>query len=382
MLFLYRFFCGVLKVEFFGVYPEKVLNLCARNGINVWSARYKKQKIYCKMIARDFLLLHKILRKSGIKVHILEKRGFPFFIRKYNKRFGIVLGLIIFFSFLQIMSGYIWIIDVVGNETVKESEIISHCEEIGIKQGIRKSKISPKADAQELLLKNDKLAWGSLNIEGCRLTVNVTEITEKDADNSIATNLVATADGIVKHIDVKSGNCLVKVGDVVKKGDVLVSGIIENMSETKFVRCRGEIFAETQTEVILKENLTRKETVPNGKLKNKRAFEFFTLKIPLYLGAEKGLFETENSVWQLKLFGQNLPIKIHTKKFIFKTEHTVKISPEKAEEKLKDRLKTEYKGSVKTQQITHTKEYAQLYAVMVDSRNIAKSENLIFGVGN
>ena len=325
--------------------------------------------------------VQRVLFRS-IKVHILEKRGFPFFIRKYNKRFGIVLGLIIFFSFLQIMSGYIWIIDVVGNETVKESEIISHCEEIGIKQGIRKSKISPKADAQELLLKNDKLAWGSLNIEGCRLTVNVTEITEKDADNSIATNLVATADGIVKHIDVKSGNCLVKVGDVVKKGDVLVSGIIENMSETKFVRCRGEIFAETQTEVILKENLTRKETVPNGKLKNKRAFEFFTLKIPLYLGAEKGLFETENSVWQLKLFGQNLPIKIHTKKFIFKTEHTVKISPEKAEEKLKDRLKTEYKGSVKTQQITHTKEYAQLYAVMVDSRNIAKSENLIFGVGN
>lgn len=381
MLFLYRFFCGVLKVEFFGVYPEKVLNLCARNGINVWSARYKKQKIYCKMIARDFLLLHKILRKSGIKVHILEKRGFPFFIRKYNKRFGIVLGFIIFFSFLQIMSGYIWIIDVVGNETVKESEIISHCEEIGIKQGVRKSKISPKADAQELLLKNDKLAWGSLNIEGCRLTVNVTEITQKDTENAIATNLVATADGIVKHIDVKSGNCVVKVGDVVKKGDVLVSGIIENMTETKFVRSSGEIIAETTTQITLKEDFSKKVALQNGKVKNKRVFEFFNIKIPLYLGYEKGLFETKNSVWQLKLFGQNLPIKVHTKKFIFKTEHTVKISPKKAEEKLKERLKTECEGTVKSQQITQTKEYAQLYAVIVDSRNIAKSENLILSVG-
>lgn len=381
MLFLYRFFCGVLKVEFFGVYPEKVLNLCARNGINVWSARYKKQKICCKMIARDFLLLHKILRKSGIKVHILEKRGFPFFIRKYNKRFGIVLGFIVFFSFLQIMSGYIWIIDVVGNETVKKSEIISHCEEIGIKQGVRKSKISPKADAQELLLKNDKLAWGSLNIEGCRLTVNVTEITEKDTENAIATNLVATADGIVKHIDVKSGNCVVKVGDVVKKGDVLVSGIIENMTETKFVRSSGEIIAETTTEITLKEDFSKKVALQNGKVKNKRVFEFFNIKIPLYLGNEKGLFETENSAWQLKLFGQNLPIKVHTKKFIFKTEHTVKISPKKAEEKLKERLKAECEGTVKSQQITQTKEYAQLYAVIVDSRNIAKSENLILSVG-
>ncbi len=381
MLFLYRFFCGVLKVEFHGIYPEKVLNLCARNGINVWSARYKKQKIHCKMIARDFLRLRRILRKSGIRVHILEKRGFPFFIKKYNKRLGIFVGLIMFFSFLQIMSGYIWIIDVVGNETVKENEIIYACGEIGIKQGIRKSKISPKADAQELLLKNDKLAWASLNIEGCRLTVNVTEITEKTADTAVATNLIATADGVIKHIDVKSGNCIVKVGDVVKKGDVLVSGIIENLSETKFVRSQGEIIAQTETEITLKENFVKKEALPNGKVKNKRIFEFFTLKIPLYLGTEKGLFETKDSVWQLKLFGQSLPVKIYTKKFIFETEHTVRISPKKAEERLKKRLK-EYTGSVKTQQITRTKEYAQLYAMIVDSKNIAKSENLIFSIGN
>ncbi len=382
MLFLYRFFCGFLKVEFYGIYPEKVLNLCAKNGINMWSAKYKKQKIRCKIIAGDFLRLRKILRKSGIRVNILEKRGFPFFIKKYNKRFGILVGLIVFFSFLQIMSGYIWIIDVVGNEAVNDSEIISACEEIGIKQGTRKSKISPKADAQELLLKNDKLAWGSLNIEGCRLTVNVTEITEKAVNSATATNLVATQDGVIKHIDVKSGNCIVKVGDIVRKGDVLVSGIIENLSGTRFVQSRGEIIAETETEITLEERFVKKEALPNGKVKTKRVIEFFTLKIPLYLGAEKGLYETENSVWQFKLFGQNLPIKIYTKKFNFKTEHTVKISPQTAQEKLEERLKTEYKGSVKTQELTQTEDYAQLSAVIVDRKNIAKSENLIFSIGN
>ena len=382
MLFLYRFFCGFLKVEFYGIYPEKVLNLCAKNGINMWSAKYKKQKIRCKIIAGDFLRLRKILRKSGIRVHILEKRGFPFFIKKYNKRFGILVGLIVFFSFLQIMSGYIWIIDVVGNEALNDSEIISACEEIGIKQGTRKSKISPKADAQELLLKNDKLAWGSLNIEGCRLTVNVTEITEKAVNSATATNLVATEDGVIKHIDVKSGNCIVKVGDIVRKGDVLVSGIIENLSGTRFVQSRGEIIAETETEITLKESFVKKEALPNGKVKTKRVLEFFTLKIPLYLGAEKGLYETENSVWQFRLFSQNLPIKIYSKKFVFKTEHTVKISPQTAQEKLEEKLKTEYKGSVKTQELTQTEDYAQLSAVIVDRKNIAKSENLILSIGN
>jgi similar to stage IV sporulation protein len=82
MLFLYRFFCGILEVEFFGVYTEKVLNLAAKNRISIWSARYREQKIICKMTVKDFLKLPKILRKSGIRVHIKRKMGLPFFIKR------------------------------------------------------------------------------------------------------------------------------------------------------------------------------------------------------------------------------------------------------------------------------------------------------------
>ncbi len=376
MLFLYRFFCGFLKVEFFGVYPEKVLNLCAKNGINIWSARYQKQKIRCKILVRDFLCLRKILRKSGIRVHILEKRGFPFFIRRYNKRFGIFAGIIIFFAFLQIMSGYIWVIDVVGNQKVSEAEIISVCKEIGIKQGVRKSKINAKADAQEMLLKNDKLAWGSLNIEGCKLTVNVTEITENSTDNTDASNLVAAEVGVIKHIDVKSGNCVVKVGDVVKKGDVLVSGIIESLNGTRFVRSRGEIIAETETEITVKEPLVSKEAIPNGKTKKKRVLEFFTIKIPLYLGAEKGVFETQENIWQMKLFGQKVPVKIYTKRFIFAVEHTVKITTQEAEKNLLKILENDYGDSVKSHEIAVSEDFVEITAIIREKKNIAVNEDL------
>ncbi len=156
MLFLYRFFCGVLSVEFFGIYPEKIFNLCAKNRINIWNIENKKQKLCCNITVKDFLKLPKILRKSGIRVHITKKSGFPFFIRKYNKRFGIFVGIVLFFVFLQIMSGYIWIIEVEGNKTVSSQEIISICDILGIKQGVKKSKINSKADAQDILLKTDK----------------------------------------------------------------------------------------------------------------------------------------------------------------------------------------------------------------------------------
>jgi len=307
MLFLYRFFCGVLTVEFFGIYPEKLLNLCAKNGISIWSARYIKQRIRCNITVKDFLKLPKILRKSGIRVHITEKKGFPFFTKKYHKRLGLFIGLALFLGFLQIMSGFVWVVDIVGNERVSDSEIISACEELGVKAGVRKSKINAKADAQELLLKIDKLAWGSLNIEGCKLTVNVTEVIEKKEDNSVASNLKASEDGVIKHIDVTSGNCLVKVGDIVSKGDILVSGIIENESGTRFVHSIGTIIAETETAVSLKEKYLKQVKIPTGKVKTKYAIDFFTLKIPLYVGSEKGEYSTQSKVKVLELFSQKLP---------------------------------------------------------------------------
>lgn len=381
MLFLYRFFCGVLSVEFSGIYPEKVLNLCSKNKISIWSAKFKKGKICCKITVKDFLKLPKILRKSGIRVHILRKSGFPFFINKYNKRFGIFTGVLLFFAVLYIMSGYIWIIDVVGNTKTETKEILSVCEQIGIKTGVKASSISSKNAAQQLLLKTDTLAWSSFNIEGCKLTVNVTEIKQKTEDNTKATNLKANADGIITHIDVKAGNCLVKVGDVVKKGDILVSGIIESESNTKFVHSIGEITAKTETELTLQEPLKKRVSYPTGQVKEKSVLEFFTLKIPLYLGGENGEYDSQTSEKTLWLFGQNLPIKIHTKKFVFKTYETITQSLEDAKNSLLRKLQKECKGNIKQKNFIERDGILFLSAVVTEEKNIAISENLIFSIG-
>lgn len=375
MLFLYRFFSGVLKVEFYGIYPEKVLNLCAKNGIYLWSAKYKKGRISCKITIRSFLRLRYVLRNSGMRVHILEKHGFPFIIKKYKNRFGIFFGIVLFMTFLQVMSGYIWVIDVVGNKTVSDQQILSNCEEIGVKTGIRKTKISQKTQAQNLLLKNDRLAWGSFNIEGCLLTVNVTEITEKQGGES-ASNLVANSDGTVKRINVKSGDCVVKVGDVVKTGDVLVSGVIETPNGTSFVRSSGEIIALTETEIEIEEPLERIVKYNTGETKTKRVLEFFTLEIPLYLGREKGEYESYKTVKSLKLFGRNLPIKIHEKKFVFKTSQTVKITLDEAKERLNQRAFEEFE-TVKNISIMEGEEKIVLSGLALEEKNIAVSQNMI-----
>ena len=377
MLFLYRLFLGILDIEIYGIFPEKVLNLCEKNKISIWNIRFKKGKICCKINVKDFKKLPKIFKKQGVRLHITKRLGFPFFTNKYKRRFGVFAGVLIFIILLNYLSTFVWVVKVEGNNTADDKEILSQCSEIGITEGISHKKFDFKIKAQELLLKSDKLSWASFNIEGCVLTLNVTEITEKDNTDTLAQNLVADSDGIITHIDVSVGNCVVKVGDTVNKGDVLVSGIIENEQGTKFVKSRGKIIAETIITETLTQNYKFKETVLTGKQKSKTVLEIFTFKIPLYLGSEKGKYDSEYNVKNLTLFDRPLPIKLYKKRFIFKTEQEVEINFETACERLAKQIEKNYPNAEIQKDFYDNYTFAQLQAKIYESRDIAKSQNLI-----
>ena len=384
MLYLYRFFCGILEVEFFGIYPEKIINLCAKNRIAVWNVHYGNNKIRLFITVKDFKRLPKILKRSGLRLHILNKTGFPFFINRYKRRFGIFAGIVIFFAVLQFMSGFIWIIEVEGNKTVTDREILAICKDLGIKTGVKRNSIDTKNTPQDLLLKTDKLSWGSFNIEGCKLTVNVTEIVPKTEDNTVATNLKAAKDGIIEKIDVTSGNPVVKVGDIVKKGDLLVSGITETMRDTKFVHSIGTVTAKTEETITLFEPFIKKSETITGKTAKRRVLEIFGIKIPLYIGKEKGNFKTETDCKNLKLLSQNIPIKIYTKKFIFMKKENEKRDYDKLCNQLANQLELQSQKenfSVKTKDLTQNEEGVTLTAVVTKTEDITYSENLIFTIG-
>ena len=131
----------------------------------------------------------------------------------------------------------------------------------------------------------------------------------------------------------------------------------------------------------LKEKYLKQVKIPTGKVKTKYAVDFFTLKIPLYVGSEKGEYSTQSKVKVLELFSQKLPIKIYSKKFIFSRSESIKTDYNKAVETLEKRLAEEYKGKVKTKDFTASSEGVVLNAVLVDQKNIAVSENLIFSIG-
>lgn len=359
---LIRWFKGFLVINISGDNAEMLLNATSKNGIKIWSLYCKKQNITGCIGIKDFKKLKKI-KRNGSKIKIIKKTGIPFYIYKHKNRCGILIGLIVFFLIIKMLSLHIWSINVIGCKKIPEFDILSSCKELSIIQGIKASKINSQNDAQRLLLIRDDIAWASLNIEGCVLTVNVTEIEpENKTKQQVPCNLKASYEGIIKKIDVTSGNTIVKVGDVVNKGDVLVSGIIERNTSTVFVPSYGRILAATQRSITKQSKFKVENEIPNGIIKKSNMLSIFNIDIPLYLGTVKRVGFVTVKKSRLNILGKPMPIILYTSQ----NEITEKIKITHSREELVDILSKQIDEEIDKM---HLEEYTQT------DINITEDEN-------
>lgn len=333
-LFIYRLFCGYLYVRVRAKNPEKILNLANAKGLGIWRVSVKEDTIYFKIGIHSFKKLRIFKRKIPCKIHITKKIGLPFFIAKNRKRYGMAVGMLIFCAILYLMSGYVWNICISGNKEIKSTEILDSLNKIGIYEGVKISSIEPEEKRNELLLVQDGLAWAAINIEGSKITVDVTETKEKENIETKPSNLVANEDGIIKKIEVKSGVIKAKVGDAVQKGQMLVSGIREyEDGRMDFTRSVGNVYAEVEYsfETIQPTRVT--EFLKNGEVLERQILSIFGVKIPLYLGGVEGTYITGANEEKISSGNSYLPIKIISKKFYKTKKTTYTLSEERAKKR-------------------------------------------------
>jgi len=332
ILFIYRYLFGYLYVRIKSENPEKLLNLCATNGIGIWRVSIKNNLIYFKIGIASFKKLRIFKRKVPCKIHITKKVGLPFFIAKNKKRYGFIAGFIIFIATIYFMSGLVWNICISGNKSIKSSEILASLNKIGIYEGAFIKDINPEDKRNELLLEQKGLSWAAINIEGAKVTVDVNETKASENDADFASNFVSMEDGVIKKIEVKRGITKVKVGDVVQKGQLLVSGVEEYDDGTvNFTRSMGNVYAEVNYSFETVQPLKVTEFIKTGEVKTRKILDFYGLKIPLFLGGMEEPYVT--AIEQPKISSGNsyLPIKIISKRFYKTEETTYELRKEQAE---------------------------------------------------
>ncbi len=228
MIGLFRFFQGYLRIRVWGFSPERFMNLCCNHNILLWDIEKCGSESYSMNISLNgYFQIRPFVRKTGTKVAVLQKFGLPFFIPHIKLHSFFLLGILGTFCFLFWTTGYIWKIETTGNQEIKTEELTAFLEEQNIEIGCKKSVV--QVEELEKAIRNEFpiVTWTSVQIEGTRLWIQIKEndkILTVDKEIDTPSDLVASKDGIVSSIITRNGVPMVKAGDEVKEGDILVSG--------------------------------------------------------------------------------------------------------------------------------------------------------------
>lgn len=388
MLWLYRLLRGCLYIEISGEGAERLLSRCARRGILLWNSARCGSTVRCRIGVEDFRRMRKIIPGCGARVHIITKTGMPFLIKRYSARAGIPVGAALFLAILIYLSGFVWSVEVEGNKRLSKEEIIAECAALGFSPGTPKRAVKPGLARQELLLKKSGLSWCAFNLEGCRLTVEISETEPVNIAENAPCDLKAAADGIVTEINVTAGKCLVKVGDTVRRGELLVSGVEERNGATVFVHSAGSITAVTERELTVEGNYLQRHTEKSGRECTKRVLSAFGVKIPLYVGAVTGEYESEKSVKKLFLFGKELPLVLYEKKYRFTEVREEELTADALEnrlfEELEEKARVEISGDyeVKNREFDEIEGGLRLKTLISTETDIAIQDIILFYAGN
>ncbi len=226
-----KYLQGYVRVRLSGYAPERFLNLCSNHNILIWNLEYQEEQYEFCISVRGMKQLKPILKKTRTNLVILERIGFPFFLRRYRKRKLFFAGIALCCGLLYGMSLFVWKIEINGNLHETDSSIIKFLEEKKVYHGLLKSKINCEKIEEELRAAYADIIWASAKLEGTMLVIDVQEnlATNQQAKNQEDTDdgpsdLVADKEAEIYSILTRKGTPKVEKGIKVQPGDLLVEG--------------------------------------------------------------------------------------------------------------------------------------------------------------
>jgi len=226
---LVYWFRGYLIVRIRGNAPERFINLCCNKRILLWNLMRVEGDYQFNISIKNYRKLKPIARKTKILPRIHKRIGLPFLIHRYHKRKGFALGVLFCIILVYIMSLFIWDIQILGGSKYTPEAMLKFLNQNQIYTGMKKNKVDCQEIEETIRLTYNDIGWVSAEVKGTRLIVKITETDmPAPAEKAIEpSHIVATKNAIIEKIITRTGAPKVKVGDVVHKGEILVSGLRE-----------------------------------------------------------------------------------------------------------------------------------------------------------
>ena len=206
-----------------------------------------------------------------------ERGGLPLLFCRFFRRGGLVAGTVTALVLFALSTLFLFDIRIVGAQTISEHEMLEVLDRAGLSIG----EFLPLIDTEniEVLVRqtDSRIAYITVQIEGTVATVSIKEaVPEAPPLSSRPAHLIAKCDGVVTLPLVFEGRCLVVTGEVVRAGQILATGVMENEEgEVRHTRAAGQIMARTTQIFTVRAPLDYEENVETGKVKREISLFFF-----------------------------------------------------------------------------------------------------------
>jgi similar to stage IV sporulation protein len=241
-------------------------------------------------------------READVCLEEVAREGLPSVLHRYRRRWGMMVGALFACLLLFAASRVVWDVRISGNSALDDETVRRMLAECGLESGTLLSRLDTDLVEGRLLLAHKEICWVAVNLRGTTVHVEILETARGQSDEAGAVNLVASRDGRIERVEVYDGRVCVKVGDVVRKGELLVSGAYDDgLFGPRVTNARGAVYARTVRTFEVDVPLYHEEKVYTGRVGREIYINFFSKRIKVFantgnLGGDCDIIYLDNGI--------------------------------------------------------------------------------------
>ena len=121
------------------------MSMAAYRGVYLWEVAREGAGMTMKAAGNSLELLQACAEKTGCALEVLSYGGLPVFLGRFGRRQVWTAGLLCFAAGLYLLSSFVWVMRIEGNERLSKEELLSACREMGLYPGVRKRSVDTQA---------------------------------------------------------------------------------------------------------------------------------------------------------------------------------------------------------------------------------------------
>ncbi|MCL1791400.1 MAG: sporulation protein YqfD [Peptococcaceae bacterium] len=212
---------GFVRIEATGDNLEVFLNEALETGVVFFNTRREDKVLYAGVRLKDYAKAHEAARLAEVDVRVLRESGLPFVVLRWGRRRGLLVGIVLILATVLVLSQFVLSVSVEGNVSLTTQKIVSEADKLGIRPWVYRGAMDIKNLEKQLAEALPECTWISVEERGTDILIRVVE---KAFPPQVVFqgNLVAERAGIVEELMVIQGLPMVKEGDTVREGQVLI----------------------------------------------------------------------------------------------------------------------------------------------------------------